>query len=87
MKNLPKLQNPTSQTVEEYPIQLNIENFLLEKGWDSWEDVENELHRIEEESFDLMYPIITDWYDNPRGDRFEEIHGIDAGKLWVYFNR
>jgi hypothetical protein len=67
--------------LNENEIARNIENLVDEKGWESWDDVENEIEEIREK-FDLLDS--TSRYDEAWG-KFEELYHANPIQLKKYF--
>ena len=68
--------------ISENEISRNIENLVLEKGWESWDDVENEIEKIREK-FDLLDS--TSRYDEAY-DKFEQIYQANPLVIKKYFD-
>jgi tetratricopeptide (TPR) repeat protein len=64
----------------ENSISRNIENITIENGWESWDDVENEIENIREK-FNLMDS--TSRYDEAY-DKFEQIYNINPLDIKKY---
>ena len=67
--------------ISENEISRNIENLVFEKGWESWDDVENEIEKIREK-FDLLDS--TSRYDEAY-DKFEQIYQVNPLVIKKYF--
>jgi hypothetical protein len=70
------------KTLKENSISRNIENLIAEKGWTSWDDVENEIEYIREK-FDLLDS--SSRYDEA-WDKFEQIHHVNPMVIKKYLN-
>lgn len=68
--------------LNENGISINPEELIIEKGWDSWDDVENEIEKIRED-FDLL-DSKSMW--DEAYFKFEEIYHVNPVELKKYFN-
>lgn len=73
----------TQSRLNENEISRNIENLVDEKGWESWDDVENEIEEIREK-FDLLDS--TSRYDEA-WSKFEELYHVNPIELKKYFEK
>lgn len=77
-----RMQELAGIKINEQQISRDIENLINEKGWDSYEDIENEIERIRDE-FDLINS--NSRYDEAYS-KFEELYHVNPLDLKKYFN-
>ena len=76
------IKEEIQKTLKENSISRNIENLIAEKGWTSWEDVENEIEDIREK-FDLLDS--SSRYDEA-WDKFEQIYHANPMVIKKYLS-